>query len=341
MESSEEHFWEYSKLPSEVQGNVMRQMDGRALLEMRAASKGSRDLVDVELARRRRILSQRAQSVHDGYVEAAMTYLFRVGEFPPEQMPYGEINVAKDLRVVEASSYSSFSQQDPPINPDDEVDILLRIPEGTEVVGERAFEIDYYSNVSIKHVHFPLGLQKIDLAAFKTPYFAAGKDLSLFSNFQLYFPETLQIIEAFAFQRSPSGGTLRFPKSLTYIGFKAFASCNNTVRIEFAEGSTVRVGEAAFAGVPATVHIPATARLNFKADVRPTFSQATSVECTAEFLSAHRTQFPRNVLHVELPAGGGAAAAEDDVAGRMKRMANPNPKRPSDLATITLIESTV
>ena len=305
MAGSGEFFPQYSQLPPEVQGNVMKQMDPGALRGMRVVSRRSRYMADFELKRRRQV--------------AAEEYAGRVGEMPPEQMPYEDVVAANKLRVVEASSYSSFLQQLPPINPDDEADILLRLPEGTGVIGENAFRRDharvglemparFYAKVYISHVHFPLGLQKID-------DFAFSNDL-LFS--QLYFPETLEDIGEGAFMEANISGTLRFPKSLTSIGPQAFAGCENRLtRIEFAEGSNVAVGEEAFAGVLATVHVPATASLRFFEPIRywRTFERAACVECTAEFFAAHKNQFPEDVKYVELSAGEGGAGAKAKAGG--------------------------
>lgn len=302
MAGSEKFFWEYSKLPREMQENVMKQMDNEALRRMREVSKGSRALANFELERRRRVALRVCRKV----------YADRVGEMPSKWMPLERIVAANEMRVVEAATSDDFAKQDPPFEPDKILRILLNIPlTDGHAVAANAFDWklmnDTYRDVRINHVQFPLGLKTIGDSAFY-----AVDNL----NCSIYFPETLEKIDKDAFNCPSISGTLRFPKSLTSIGDRAFFNCEYIDRVEFAENANVVVGEKAFCiNVNGTVHIPATARLTFAGD-ELTFDRARHVECTAQFFANHRLQFRSTGLRCTLLPAAAAAAGTGAVFGR-------------------------
>ncbi len=372
MAGSGEFFWEYSMLPPEVQGNVMRQMDREALKSMRAVSKGSRDLVDIELKRRRPIF---------------MKYLARIGEMPSKWMSLEEIIAANKMRVVEALTKRDFKRAltvlaesglDGEVAEGEGEQVLLKIPLGSVSIPESAFE-DFPDGirdlkVKIGHVHFPAGLMVVGAKAFLGSYTPISGHRRPLEGCRLYFPDSLERIDESAFgyvdlwhpRKRPNsldvcaGQMLHLPRNLKHLGNWAF-SRSNMKGVIFAEHAPA--GIMSFPDLPFIdctelhyVEVPATASIDCfpEKSVRRSgvvLDYVETVACTNAFWVKHKSKFPKTAKHIVIPSAGGgavavaaaaAASGEDGVAGRMKRLAKAIPKRPNDLATTTTpIESTV
>jgi len=366
MAASEKVFWEYSKLPREVQGNVMQQMDRDDLKRMREVSKGSLALADVELRRRERIAMRVARK----------EYAARIGEMPSVLMSFEEVVAANKMRIVEALTMDDLTKALPvlrnekklftELNPIGEP-LLLKIPLGSVGVPDDAFKNGAYHGLAfmkIGHVHFPAGLQSVGASAF------FGSHSPILDGCRLYFPDSLERIEKLAFacmnfadnpKSVCAGQTLRLPRNLKHLGNWAFSGLKmkEVIFPDYAPAKMIIDTDIPFDHCNELRHleIPATAsidcfpekfvgnydELEFAA-LYDQFHSVETVACTNEFWLKHQSKFPKIKTHIVIPSAGGGAVAvaaaaaaasggDDGVAGRMKRMANPNPTRPHDLAT--------